>query len=539
MDDDDNMFEELDDLADEEALAIRRRAKKDKSEKVLSNIPILGFVIKYIISIFAARIQEVKRRRRSYKLALYFQFQMIVSLACFLMFFIISLQDMSKLTDTTSVPGECKLPSQIGLSNGTSIPLFDITGNLLVDNVYTYTHQERRALSCTNDNIDTLDAACTLSEMSLLLNLMMTLAIFFLVASAVCSVVFSGFKFFSNIPMESLDVDATSCKVTVLGTACRYGPWAIRALTLVIISLVVTLTILPSATHLCQGTFQRTHQCLNMYDDCAANQFKNCRYYYSKNCAGTGLPHASVDSSSFEKCKDPDFAYRFSGRMDVRLVFPTTCTRCWALHSDCKNAPVNRMRLTNDKTSSEFVFSTAKSSLSPAISTLDTELAEEIYCRCVQGLDKLGTSTGSQTSLLWDTGKLSPRSSNCTTFSSTSSCPVEIAGEVGAATYNANATVWSEYWDDAVAGTTATQSCSWGPTSQLSYFYDSQECSQTGSTLNRYVFIVSYVTVTLVGLVVLAGFSVRFTVQPETWSYSPQQKDEPWYWKLLRGIGPG
>jgi hypothetical protein len=40
-------------------------------------------------------------------------------------------------------------------------------------------------------------------------------------------------------------------------------------------------------------------------------------------------------------------------------------------------------------------------------------------------------------------------------------------------------------------------------------------------------------------ILIIVGLSIRNTVQAETWSYSPQDPHEAWYWKVLRAIGPG
>ena len=477
---------------------------------------------------------------------------MVMGLVGFLLFFVLAIQDLALLKDTTQVPGDCRLPSTVSLLAGQTVPLFDSQSSLDLTNAYAYSQTARKALECTNDSLYHIDAACTLSELYVsipsppptllhsktLLSLMLALSIFFIISGVICSIVFSGFKFFSNIPMESLDVDATSCKVSVLGTACRYGPWAVRALTVIILSLVVALTALPVAGNYCLGTVEKTHACVHMYDDCGLNQFKNCRFYYSSNCVGTGLPHAGVQTSLFEQCKDPSFASKFSGRIDARLVYPTVCTRCWALHSDCKNPATNRMRLTTDKTSDEFVYESTRAE-SPAISVDDLEIGRDLYCRCVEGIDKVGTATGDEKSLFFDPIKLTRNNTDCTSIVATSACPAQLASAVVNPPFDANASIWSEFWSDSAVGTNSTQECSWGPKGTSAYFYESTECDQGGSTVNRYVFIVGYVTITLIVLMIVAGFSVRFTVQPETWSYSPQQKNEPWYWRVLRQLGPG
>jgi hypothetical protein len=359
------------------------------------------------------------------------------------------------------------------------------------------------------------------------------------VSLIVCAVVFSGFNFFSNIPMESLDINVTSCKVTMLGTACKHGPWIQKILTLVIAALVLTLTLLPAIKSSCLGSMTRTHSCVRMYDDCAYNQFRNCRYYFSDNCVGTGLPHSSSQASLFKECKNPDFASRFSGRYDARLVFPTPCTRCWALDSDCKGPATNSIRFTSNTSSVEFVYDSSRFSISPVVPAEDLVLGSEIFCKCVEGVDKVGTATGSSLSLNFDPQRLTRNKTDCTGLVAASACPATLTGVASYPPYNENATYMSEHWSDSVAGTNSSQMCDWAPQDISAFFYDAKECSQGGSALNRFVFVVSYVSVTLTILLLLAGLSVQYTAQPETWSYTPHRRDEPWYWRLLRHVGPG
>jgi hypothetical protein len=159
----------------------------------------------------------------------------------------------------------------------------------------------------------------------------------------------------------------------------------------------------------------------------------------------------------------------------------------------------------------------------------------------MQGLDATGSPTENQRILYFDPARLlnNATSVSCASFNTSSACDPFNPVPAPVDTYTPGADWWSEKWDDAIAGTTAVQECSWGPKNSPEFFYEASECDQAGSRLNRYVFILSYVSVTLIALLILAGLSVRYTVQAETWSYSPQLKDEPWYWSLLRQFGPG
>lgn len=372
----------------------------------------------------------------------------------------------------------------------------------------------------------------------ILLYLMIALSISFSASMVVSVVVFSGFNFFSNIPMEALDIGVTSCKVTFLGAACRHGPWIQKLITLVSIGIVLTLVLLPSMNSLCLGSITKTHKCVHGYDDCADNAFRNCRYYFSDHCVGTGLPHATSQSSLFESCKNHDFAARFSGRYDVRLVFPTVCSRCWALDADCKVLAVNSLRFTANQSSTEFVYDKSKFSVSPVVPDDDLMMGRQIYCRCVQGIDNVNTTTGNILSLNFDPQRLTRGDTDCSSGVDDTTCPESLIGVREPDAFEAGASYWSTHWTDEVAGTSPTQDCAWG-SEHVVFAYMAEECGQPGSFINRYVFVSSYVTTTLIVLLIVIGITVQTTIQSETWSYSPQRKDEPWYWRIIRFVGPG
>ena len=141
-------------------------SKSDTAMNILSNIPIVGWILGFIIGYIANKINEVKRRRRSYKLALYFQAQMILGLTGFLLFLIIALIPMSWLTDTSRVTAECQLPDSVTLVNGTVVNMYDSTGimiNLDASDLYQDTY--RQAIPCTNEDVHYVDAACNLTQM--------------------------------------------------------------------------------------------------------------------------------------------------------------------------------------------------------------------------------------------------------------------------------------------------------------------------------------------------------------------------------------
>lgn len=518
---------ELEKKGEEDELMLRRTKKS--TTQWLANIPILGYLISTTITLCSRRYADVMRRRRSYKLSLYFQLQMIFAFSAFIAFFVVALQDISLLGDPSRVNADCVLPSTVVTPEQHTISLFTPSGELSVEGIYNYTTEARETLSCSNDQFKHLDAACELSEFETLVMLMLATGIFFIIAMIMSCLVFSGYNFFSNIPMEALDVGATSCKVSFLSSMCRFGPWLVRGMTLVNMSLILSLVLLTALGNVCFGIIDKTHTCGRMYDDCVKLQFENCRYYYSDNCVGPGLPHDAAQAANFKQCKDTDFAAKFSGRFDARLVYPTVCSRCWALDFDCKDPHINRMRFTNNVTAEEFVFVNT-SSVSPAITQFDT-LGRAIQCRCVEGID-LGLET-------FDSVKLTNNHTDCTHFVNTTHvCPTTLETGIGAAPVDVNATYWSFEWTDAVVNATPSQECSWAPDTPA-FYYDLNECEHQGSSLIRFVFILGYTTLLLVAIFIVAGLAVRYSVQSETWSYSPHPPNEAWYWKALRLLGPG
>ena len=95
-------FDQFAPLEEEEEEIVTRRRRLtayERTQKVISNIPVMGFVVNYMMDVFREKFMQVQRRRRSFKLALYFQAQMILGLVGFLLFFIVALQDLSLLTD--------------------------------------------------------------------------------------------------------------------------------------------------------------------------------------------------------------------------------------------------------------------------------------------------------------------------------------------------------------------------------------------------------------------------------------------------------
>jgi len=534
------------------SMAIRRRrlTPYEQWQKWFSNIPVGGYVINGIANFIRERMQQVSRRRRSYKLSLFFQGHLLASLVGFGVFFFSALTYLGHLRNVYELPAECTLPSTYLLTDGSSVNTYESDGVIDVNALFSYTVGNRESVSCTNDSLSALDAACTLSEYQLLVYIMLVEGIVFLLSAVICLLIYMSFKFFSNIPMESFENVTTSCKVSFYGAMARHGPWLSRFLTVINLALVLALVLMTLVGRYCYGAVSETASCASMYDDCFSIQYANCRYYYSSNCMGDNLPHTTANLASvrsyMQECKNPVFSSKFSGRIDARLVYPTVCTRCWALHADCYDPQVNRMAMTNDKSSSSFVYKTEKFHVSPAVDTSNDDLVRNLYCRCLMGSDMLGSATADPRIDYFNSTLLLGVDRNASTWncpsvynSTPSACPATLTVPFEAPGIDANATVYSPNWSGYVFNTTATQECIWGPSDVASFYYDSAECIQNGSSIYRYIFITSYVMLTILGILIIIGVSLRNTVQPETWSYSPQDPHEAWYWRILRSIGPG
>jgi hypothetical protein len=379
------------------SMAIRRRrlTTYEQWQKWILNIPVAGYVINVIVNFIRERIRQVARRRRSYKLSLFFQSHLFAALIGFGVFFFSALSYLAELTSVYKMPAECIVPGTFVLPDGSSVSSYNTEGLVNVNSIFAYTVANRQTVECTNDSIEYSDAACDLSQYQLLVYLMLVEGIVFLLSAVICFLIYLSFKFFSNIPMESFENVTTSCKVSFYGAMARHGPWLSRFLTVINLALVITLVLLALVGNYCYGSVARTSACVSMYDDCFAIQYANCRYYYSSNCVGDNLPHPNTTLttviSNMQKCKDPVFASKFSGRIDARLVYPTVCSRCWALHADCNDAHVNRMAMTTNTSSPMFVYKVSKFFESPAVDTSNDDLVENLYCRCVMGMDMAGS----------------------------------------------------------------------------------------------------------------------------------------------------
>lgn len=96
--------------------------------------------------------------------------QIVLGLIGFLIFFIVAVEDISWLGNTSRVEAECSLPSSETLLNGTTVSLFNSAGTALdISSLYAAVTVNRKSISCTNENLFKVDAACTLSELYVLL----------------------------------------------------------------------------------------------------------------------------------------------------------------------------------------------------------------------------------------------------------------------------------------------------------------------------------------------------------------------------------
>lgn len=161
------MNEETDEESEEELELTRvRKSKKDTVMGVIANIPILGWILNFFIGFIARKVDEIKRRRRSFKIGLYFQAQMLLGLVGFFLFLIVAVDDLSWLSDTSRVAQDCVLAPSATLLNGTTVPLYDGDGtDVDFDNIYAFVKSWRKAMPCSNEDLHKIDAACTLSQL--------------------------------------------------------------------------------------------------------------------------------------------------------------------------------------------------------------------------------------------------------------------------------------------------------------------------------------------------------------------------------------
>ena len=158
----------LEEDTDDEVFELRRvgKSKKDTVMGVLDNIPVLGWILNFFIGFIARKVDEIKRRRRSFKISLYFQAQMALGLVGFLLFLIVPVDDFSWLSDTTRVTTDCSLSSSVTLRNGTTIQFYDEEGaNINLGSIFAYVKSYRKAMPCANEDLHKIDAACTLSQL--------------------------------------------------------------------------------------------------------------------------------------------------------------------------------------------------------------------------------------------------------------------------------------------------------------------------------------------------------------------------------------
>jgi hypothetical protein len=531
-----------------------------KVRRFFESIPCFGLINAFIFKIIETEIENIKRRRNSHKLAIFFRFQACISFIGVCLFFYVFLALIKAIyVSQITVETTCNI-SNYGISSYTASSGYTNSDVFLEEFL-----SRREILPCSNDgNLKYFRGICSSSDLKFLVIVMIFLAVFFLISMVMATFASMGYSFFSNLHEDSLDDGSDAdCRIACLGFISKMGPRMLRYSTITSFLLLVTVVLSTETANLCKGDINYTSNCINFYDDCAYNQIKNCLYYYSSNCQATdgSLPHTTDPgfASNTEQCTDPDVFKRFSGRMDMRLVFSgdpddANCKICWALHYDCLDADTDYAKMIQisgstdsliyDSTDGLLAIYTGLSGVVPYMgdiaSTRRKALASSLYCKC-----KNTSSTCS------DSAK-TVNSSTCA-YSIASPSTYSTAFTKSSLSSNAYKTFDSPYSDvdsyilvrnyeifhSSSLSDPTLSGCGWAASTYTNYKFEENECTQSGSLVNRIGFLVSILMMLLTVLVIGIGGLIRKNFQQETWSYDPPANDENACFKIIRWTGPG
>ncbi|KAF4741088.1 hypothetical protein FOZ62_017540, partial [Perkinsus olseni] len=111
------------------------------------------------------------------------------------------------------------------------------------------------------------------------------------------------------------------------------------------------------------------------------------------------LPHQADMEAHLRECNSPAYKSMFSGRFDVRVVYPTRCQRCWVLHHDCMDTDVNRIRVVHDSSNVNFLYKASSQFEQTCpyygIDIPGQKMFRDVYCRCLY----VGESTTNEAAL--------------------------------------------------------------------------------------------------------------------------------------------
>ena len=378
---------------------------------------------------------------------------------------------------------------------------------------------------------------CSLSDARALAILMMVVAALYIVVTLCCLFLWLSYSFFSNLPSEAITTDNSDWKVSCLGALAKQGPRMMRMANILAFVFMLVILLLTSAFRVCKGDLSLTHNCVQLYDDCAFNQIKNCHFYFSSNCAGTDMPFTDTTTSFTSqrtKCLSYELFSRFSGRFDARALHASSCSACWALHYDCLDTDISHMRAVSKTDTPEATDFTAQSQYkyapyygSSSGTTTQQAMLITIANKCT--LSTVDTSNIGTTPTLQGTACLWSSNSAQSAFNS-------FATQDQANYHNG----WLQYRTDAAFDLTApANTCSW-ITDPASYeLFEESECRQSGSYINRIAFLSAFVMLFCGGLVIAIGAIIRGFVPIETWCYNPVPADENVCYRVVRASGPG
>jgi len=457
-----------------------------------------------------------RRRRNSYKLYLFFHLQGWVCLGVFI--FALVLYSMSWSALNTSTP-ECTTAWQTTYDS----------------ELQSQTVDGRQALVCDGESNQAV--TCELADIRTLLNGILVSGVAILIQGVLSFNIAYAYNKFANLPQELLQHGKSGRMVAFFGAICKKGPWfgkllhIFQGLTLAVLVIIMVIGD-------CSMDLSRTYNCANYQADCEYIKLQNCRYYY-----GTCAP----SENDLLNCYSLEGRAAFSGRIDARLVHFSSCIRCALLAADAENAAAyDEFWLLNesDKGTDTWQCSSVADSCFGTTSTFST-----IVCNCQTEATDIDFTTIGCARLLSDGGTHAPDARNLTSMQKPrgKEASESIATAQTAAAYddlNARESASPRRLDaecTTSSGETnlCAQGCTQGPSTPEGFYFDSQDCTDAGSTylIRQYVLYVYVAAVVWCNLTFL-GQAVRLALRVEPWFLNPRAPRENIVWKLIRIAGP-
>ena len=489
-----------------------------------------------------------RRRRSNYKIALYFRYQLIVSLIGGCVFFYLGVEQLLGAQGSLVPSSTCTYPLTSATVMGTTVSFKDATTGLPNAEAFMeYAEQSRSAWTCSSDYAGTyVEAICSTSDIYVLAGMMITIGLLFIIVGFFCMFLQMGYSFFSNLPLESINAENSDYRITCLGAIAKQGPKVLRLANVAAFLLLVSMLIITQGADYCKGDTTNTHNCVSLYDDCAYNQIKNCQFYMSSSCTGLD-PAIPTPQGSASNCLDAAVFTKFSGRFDARLLHPSSpLVACWMLHYDCQSADTNIFHVVKSSNTGYF-FGSSSTSYAPYYgSTTDTSnlLGAYIYCTDkLKSASYMKSSTVSAFDSAGCTALLAKATWAKTTCTLTDSYTIDhMSTTYNTYVSNSETNAFALYRNDLTAqGSASQQYCSTlasGKT-EAAYYFEETECDISGSYVSRSAFLATYLMLSLSTLTIAIGILLRRNLEVETWSYDPPAYNENSFWKFVRLTGPG